>query len=79
MLKSKATDDDIDKSDDENQDSGGVVEDVSCLVVLRFINIYSTKYQEHCSKYHLNRKWGRIFSFYKTDSYLKNNTRDNQH
>ena len=54
MLNAKATDDHIDDGDDEDKDSGGIVEDISSLLVFLIIDIQTTKYKEEDSQQHLN-------------------------
>ena len=55
MLESKNTDDSIDESDDEDQDSCGVVKDVSSFLILLDIDIKATENQEQCPSYCLKQ------------------------
>ena len=56
MLKTKATDDDIDEGDDEDKHSGGIVQGICCLLVFLIIDIQTSKYQEQNPKQDLEKQ-----------------------
>ena len=80
MLNAKATDDHIDDGDDEDKDCGGIVEDISSLLVLLIIDIQTTNYEKEDSQQHLKQLQDKdeILSGNIPD-YLKNDTCNNQH
>ena len=72
MLESKNTDDSIDESDDEDQDSCGVVKDVSSFLILLDIDIKATENQEQCPSYCLKQN---IYFVYSTHQAVKSGSR----
>ena len=46
VLDAKSTDDNVDKGDDEDDNSGSIVEDIGCLLVILFIDVKAAKNEE---------------------------------
>ena len=80
MLNAKATNDHIDDADDEDKDSGGIVENISSLLVILIIDINTTNYEEEDSQQHLKQLQDKdeILSC-NIPNYLKNDTCNNEH
>ena len=43
VFDAKSTDDNVDKGDDEDDNSGSIVEDIGCLLVILFIDVKAAK------------------------------------
>ena len=49
VFDSKSTDDNVDKGDDEDDNSGSIVEDIGCLLVILFIDVKAAQNEEEKS------------------------------